>query len=71
MKLITVKKRFFNYYVKHSSCPKLGEERGKNFWRESIKNIKFMFWKDGKFNQTPKYMIYFCLTTNGVVGVER
>jgi hypothetical protein len=58
MKLKTVKKRFI-------------KSRNKEFWKESLKTLKKMFWHAGEFNRTPAYMINFCDATNGVEGVER
>ena len=71
MKLKTVKKRFIKSRKNHSICPIKAEEIGLEFWKESLKTLKRIFWHDGKFSSPPSYMIDFCDATNGVDGVER
>jgi len=71
MKLKTVKKRFIKSRKNHSIYSDKAEKIGLEFWRESLKTLKKIFWHDGKFNATPSYMINFCDSTNGVEGVER
>lgn len=66
MKIKTVKKRFIQSQAKYK-----GQEEGLKFWKESLKTLKSLFFKEGKFNASPAYMIEFCLSTNGNNGVAR
>jgi hypothetical protein len=71
MKLLKIKQRFIQSIAKTKQDYNEGVKEGLQFWKESLKSIKSVYWGNGQLHATPSKIIKFAHAVYNADGVTR
>ena len=63
MKFLKIKQRFIQSIAKNKQDYNEGLKEGLQFWKESLKGIKAVYWSGGQLHSSPSKLIKFAYAT--------